>query len=1333
MVSQNSTTSNDYRLAPGDTSDWMDSSENGRGGHGSDGGEDHEDVEVDQSRRLVRPKSVSSLRPRLIWQIVIHSQLDPSQISSTVLKQSRISDSSNFFEDNDSGSSPSQTNPAHPRCRRSSPPFFDNQQQADAYAARHDGDSSNAEPRSASYAYSSIHAPSIPSPWSSSFSDTSSIRRESDARYELARKAEAKENDLAMQNCSGSVGEEKKEDAMKHESMAETAPIGDFTSFFTQHPSRLSITRPAPLVPASDDEVQDESLEESIAPVNNGFVSFFTQPAHIRQVGREPIPEEPLAGSVADNRQDQVMDTLPAGTSQINTESTRSPFKEAEPCKDGGKLPLARARVEIAPTPTPELVQPPAKEPSSLGSSMLPSFTDSNATTQEKPSRSDTASLPLSNVVTRRDVNSLGSTDMFPSDIDHMSSPAQFDVASQSVPAPNPPRDELSSSGSSMFPSFINDAYRLARDHASHQPSQAGSTKEKSQNVVNQEFDFSDLTSDAPWFTNSSPSSARAVPSRCTLASSINRQPAGHQLLNRPVESTDDRNHASSYVSSEPDRDLLEEEGADGEVRAESVDLDMAEDQASTIASAAVDTASVSARSLENVEHRQLSVPSVNTTPLDGGDQGMPTSDPIKSHSTPGPTSVVNQIEVEGKDQAEKSSRVCETRTAPSAGPSSDLVGKDDHHASVLDNGIIPRHPAPPPSIPQFREIHSQDLDSLTVKQLRALGFRYIDLGPPQPATSAVIGGLVVETDPRSVSANTTIPPIVPTENDIGPVIANAKTNGRSDVMTQTTVGERTVLSSIPSLSSIKTYIGGDAAGQGRKKKKEKRKSKEMEQAAVCPENRRGAEANAVTTTVGRDPEGPSKKLKDKAAVVSVAAAKVVGQGGKTKATEGGQQKKRDSGIAGLEEDRSGPKKKVVIGTGTATATIPADGTEAERSKGEKRRRRNKKPKAKVQTVEGNGDQAKDLPANGSASTSRIASTSNTTTTTIDKENVNTAGPAVSAIPNVIHSLKSGKDSRTPNILQPTLVHPANVVRDVFGPNTPIAKMADVRAVGLDRASSGHMAMKTAHSTTPLDISDQLESNAEGQGEEQVDGKNLDPQSETVTDDGGKNLALWNEQLHPDIDYHLDALGLTYPSPELELKNLPSAQTVKSQLSSWSYKIVRSRHLGCLLGGTLTENEAMVRILELRRSMGRSFDRPYSEDELIVLSAKLDLCGRYGPDGPLPVRILSSTTIEFVGDTTNISNDLPEFAKDCLSTSHVKTWAGHFTWRGHVMIWSYRPSKGKLRIYTIGSGLNAMVQSGLWPNVVERLRNALQFLAGFKPIGNVKTQNVVSFISALNY
>lgn len=1134
-----------------------------------------------------------------------------------------------------------------------------------------------------------------------------------------------------MQNHSGSVGEEKKEDAMKHESLAETEPIGDFTSFFTQHPSRLSITRPAPLVPASDDEAQDESLEESIAPVNTGFVSFFTQPAHIRRVGREPIPEEPLAGSVADNRQDQVMDTLPAGTSQINTESTRSPFKEADPCKDGGKLPLARARVEIAPTPTPELVQPPAKEPSSLGSSMFPSFTDSNAATQEETNRHESASVSLSNDDRRQKIDSLGSTEPFPSDIDYMSSSARADVASQSVPASNPPRDESSSSGSSMFPSFINDAYRLARDHASHQPSQAGSTKEKSQNVVNQEFDFSDLTSDAPWFTNSSPSSARAVPSRCTLTSSLNRQSAGHQISNRPLQSTDDRNHASSYVSSEPDRELLEEEGDDDEVRAESVDVDMdAEDQASTTASAAVDTASGSARSLENVEHRQLSVPSVNTTPLDGGDLGMPTSDPIKSHSTPGPTSVVNQIEVEGKDQAEKSSRVCETRTAPSAGPSSDLVGKDDHHASVLDNGIIPRHPAPPPSIPQFREIHSQDLDSLTVKQLRALGFRYIDLGPPQPATSAVIGGVVVETGPRSVSANTTIPPIVPTENDIGPVIANAKTNGRSDVMTQTTVGERTVLSSIPSLAPIEPESGGDAAGQGGKKKKEKRKSKEMEQAAVCPENRLDAEANAVTTTVGRDSEGPSKKLKDKAAVVCVSAAKVVGQGGKTKATEGGQQKKRDSGVAGLEEDRSGPKKKVVIGTGTATAPIPAVGTEAERSEGEKRRRRNRKPKAKVQTVEGNGDQAKDLPADGSASTSRIA---NTTTTTIDKENVNTAGPAVSAIPNVIHSLKSGKAIGTPNILQPTLVHPANVVRDVFGPNTPIAKMADVRAVGLDRASSGHMAMKTAHFTTPLDISDQLESNAEGQGEEQVDGKKLDPQPETMIDDGDKNLALWNEQLHPDIDYHLDALGLTYPSPELELKNLPSAQTVKSQLSSWSYKIVRSRHLGCLLGGTLTENEAMVRILELRRSMGRSFDRPYSEDELMVLSAKLDLCGRYGPDGPLPVRILSSTTIDFAGDTINISNDLPEFAKDCLSTSHVKTWAGHFTWRGHVMIWSYRPSKGKLRIYTIGSGLDAMVQSGLWPNVVERLRNALQFLAGFKPIGNVKTQNVVSFISALNY
>ena len=190
----------------------------------------------------------------------------------------------------------------------------------------------------------------------------------------------------------------------------------------------------------------------------------------------------------------------------------------------------ARPRVEIEPTPTPESVQHQAKEPSLLGSSMFPSFTDSNAATQEEPNRHESASVSLSNDDRQQEVNSLGSTDMFPDDIDCRSSSARVGVASQSVPAPNPPRDESSSSGSSMFPRFINDAYRLARDHASHQPSQAGSTKETSQNVVNQEFDFSDLTSDAPWFTNSSPSSARAVPSRCTLASSINRQPAGHQL-----------------------------------------------------------------------------------------------------------------------------------------------------------------------------------------------------------------------------------------------------------------------------------------------------------------------------------------------------------------------------------------------------------------------------------------------------------------------------------------------------------------------------------------------------------------------------------------------------------------------------------------------------------------------------------------------------------------------------------------------------------------------------------------------------------------------------------
>lgn len=67
MVSQKSTTCNDYRLAPGGDSDWMDNAENGKGGHGSGGGKDHEDVEVDQSRRLVRPNSVFSLRPRLIW------------------------------------------------------------------------------------------------------------------------------------------------------------------------------------------------------------------------------------------------------------------------------------------------------------------------------------------------------------------------------------------------------------------------------------------------------------------------------------------------------------------------------------------------------------------------------------------------------------------------------------------------------------------------------------------------------------------------------------------------------------------------------------------------------------------------------------------------------------------------------------------------------------------------------------------------------------------------------------------------------------------------------------------------------------------------------------------------------------------------------------------------------------------------------------------------------------------------------------------------------------------------------------------------------------------
>jgi hypothetical protein len=727
----------------------------------------------------------------------------------------------------------------------------------------------------------------------------------------MARIEAGNESTLATQSQSMGEG---KADVTEEESMEETAPLGNFPSLFTQHPARDPTTRPGPLIPDSDDERQHESMDESMAPVDNRFTSFFTQPANTRHDGRDAAPQQEYpVGDTVEDQQDHVLKTLSAGIDTANPVPSPSPAQAGEPGSSLGSKgdSPALAPVEIAPTPTPESVQHPAKELSSWGSSMFPSFTDSNAITQDEPSQlSQIALLPHS--------------------------------------AQHPADDELSSLGSSMFPSSINDAFRLARVQGSFQ-------------------------------------------------------------LSQNVDLEDVRHYGSLPARSNVDQ---VEEG-DG-IQKNGMDVDTDQDQVSMISkppspsegsNAAVIPGLTSIADHETVQPSDRPAQMDRTTGLVyEGEENMGTSNAIEVQKDTGTNFAVDQPQDMGGE------RRLHDESIPQAIPSSSSKAvqvENQEKARVMEVRVdAPSIPSIPiTSMTQIRP--GKDLDSLTVHQLRMLGIRYIDLGPPLPNN------------------------IVPTATQ--GVVVNYDSNSEPRI-------------EVPAVGPN----GGSSKGADKAAQKAKAVITAKEMAG-----RVGQKTN-MTASVGNIGGQVAKKKKG-GKNVAVAASVAVGPGSTKNTNVGVTSKKRDMAAAGLEDDGVDRKRKAVDVSAIATA---------EKEKVTLARKRTRRRQAAVQVAEKAVNREEDtsktrdgtaVPASGSNS-GHIAPTTNLTSTIVEKENVAKACPAAAnttrPLPVAKKTIETGPAKPPPRLLQfgkgpgapgiplSTDAGSANIGEDVFGPNTPIAKLA---------------------------------------------------------------------------------------------------------------------------------------------------------------------------------------------------------------------------------------------------------------------------------------------------
>jgi hypothetical protein len=986
--------------------------------------------------------------------------------------------------------------------------------------------------------------------------------------------------------------------------MEETAPVGKFTSLFTQHASRLPFAPPAPLVPESDVEPSDESMKESMGPLDNRFTSLFTQPAIAHQLGRDAAPQGvTLVGSTGHDQQDHVLETLLAGIDTANPVSSSSQAEVGEPGSSLGERreAPAQARVENGPTPTPESAPHPAEELSSWGSSMFPSFTDSNAITQHEPSEVDHADkspLPA-------DENaSMQSSVISPIKINHTRSEnGSAEIGSLPHSAQYPADDESSSLGSSMFPSSINDAFRLARDQGSFQQSQN-------------------------------------------------------------VDVEDVRHYGS--LPAQPDVDQVEEE--DG-IRNKDMDVDVDQDQVSMISkppslsegSNAAVIPGLTSTTTHAYDIVQLSGQPARMEGTSGQghrvEQAMGSSNVIQSQNEVEPISALGRPE----DMSEERRLV--DQPVPQAIPSS---SSNAVQVGIQEKARNMEAEAPSiPSIPINRMtkiLPGMDLDQLTVHQLRMLGIRYIDLGPPLPTN------------------------IIPTSTQGVVVNDNSSSDLRSEVPAVISNGES-------SKGAVKAVQKAKAAI----------KSKELA-------GREGEKTDM--TASGGNVEGPVAKKK-KGKNVAVAASAAVGPGSTKNTNIGGQNKKRDLAAAGLEEDGVDPEKKAVDVGAIATAGMEKV------SLGRKRtRRRHAVPQVSEKAmnrekVTGDTQDGTAVLANGSNQPLHIAPTSNVTSTIIEKENVGKAGPApanltrslpaakkvVETGPAKPHSrlLQFGKPPGAPGTPLSTEAIPANIDIDVFGPNTPIAKMLG-NGKEVDVATSGG-------STSDDMVVDEVESTVDQAGAEQEEVQTTE-QGPQIDDKTSRDLDMWNETLHPDITFHLEYVGLTYPITEFEIKYLPIVKVIKSRFTSWSRLAEAKPYKACVLGGSESENQAMKRFLSKGYETAEQFDMEYSEDLMRVLAGKLDLVGRYEPARQAYVRILSSPTLDIHGGTVTVSDELTKMLADCRESWSIDAMAGWFQRRKRIVVYSYNFSKRTLSIYTLGREIKAK-KLAKWTESIQQFQTQL--------------------------